>query len=567
EKDAEKKFPQLDIIQVGNYTADMGIAEYEARLKNNDLTDMVMTWPLDVGEEYWEDCLMDLSALPLSSKYATAMLNDISRHGKLYYLPGPSQVRGIVYNKTLFQENGWVVPDNYEGFIQLCKDIEAAGIRSLQLGLGNKEVLDTAFVGYGYESSFSKPENMQNIENYNQGKGSFADNFMPALETFQNLLDEGVLQKGDLKITYDDREKMLFNRQCAMIEDSVLLTRKGMEVNGCTDEFALMPFFNPNAENSDWARLYPVCYIGLNKQLTKDENKEKLACVMDLVEYISTPEGQIALAGDTDAMFSALKGVHPVETKEAVQLRPALEEGRYAIFPTLKNAQEALRSGLAGMVEGQLTMADVVKMVDKQNSSPPIPMIPTVIGKATEDFTLIDTGNFITDAMREKTGCEIALFLDNGKDGKSNQKGVSGRLYQGEITTIDIEKRIMPDFKYGEKGEIRKITMSGEDLRNTLEYAIPVENKKVGWFYYFSGLNMEYDPTAKPGTRIHKIRDLDGKEIDPQRIYSIAVTDENVPNEYVKTSKKTGILVKDVVVEAIVDAGVIQPAKDNRFIF
>ncbi|MEG2597283.1 MAG: multiple sugar-binding protein, partial [Oscillospiraceae bacterium] len=49
EKEIEKKFPQVDIIQVGNYSANMGIAEYEARMKNDDLTDLVMTWPLEVG--------------------------------------------------------------------------------------------------------------------------------------------------------------------------------------------------------------------------------------------------------------------------------------------------------------------------------------------------------------------------------------------------------------------------------------------------------------------------------------------------------------------------------------
>ena len=44
--------------------------------------------------------LLDLSSMPFTSRYNTAMLNSIARDGKLYYLPGPAQVRGIVYNKT-----------------------------------------------------------------------------------------------------------------------------------------------------------------------------------------------------------------------------------------------------------------------------------------------------------------------------------------------------------------------------------------------------------------------------------------------------------------------------------
>ena len=66
--------------------------------------------------------------MPFTSRYNTAMLNSIARDGKLYYLPGPAQVRGIVYNKTLFEEKGWKVPNDFNSFIALCRTIEASGI-------------------------------------------------------------------------------------------------------------------------------------------------------------------------------------------------------------------------------------------------------------------------------------------------------------------------------------------------------------------------------------------------------------------------------------------------------
>lgn len=560
---AEEKFPQLDLIQVGNYTSDMGIDEYAARLEHGDLTDLVMTWPLDVGEAYWEDALMDLSALPFTSKYATSMLNNIARDGKLYYLPGPSQVRAILYNKTLFQEKGWEVPTDFEGFLALCKEIEADGIRSLQLGLGNAEVLDTAFVGYGYQQSFASPENNQLLVDYNNGKGSFADNFMPALETFQRLIDEGVLKKEDLNVYYQDRERMLFTRQCAMVEDSVLLTRMGSALTGSTDEIALMPFFNPGTD-ADWARLYPVCYIGVNKELSQAQNKEKLGLTMELLEYISTPEGQLALGGDTGAMFSSLNGTSPPDIPEIKDLLPALSEGRYAIFPTLKNAQDALRQGLAGMVAGTQTAADVVKLVDQQNLSPVQVAPPTVLGQASSDFTLTETGNFITDAMRAQSGCEIALFLDNGMDGRNSGKGVSGKLYGGDVTTTDI-KRILPDLKHNEKGVLWKVTMTGENLRNALEYSLEVDNDLGGWFYYFSGLKMTYAPAGEPGSRIKAITDGEGKELDPQRLYTVAIMDQCVQQEYLQSVEETDLLISDLLAQRIQTDGTITPSGDGRF--
>lgn len=73
------------------------------------------------------------------------MLNSIARDGKLYCLPGSAQVRGIVYNTTLFEEKGWKVPYDFNRFIALCRTIEARGIRSIHLSFGNSELLDTAF--------------------------------------------------------------------------------------------------------------------------------------------------------------------------------------------------------------------------------------------------------------------------------------------------------------------------------------------------------------------------------------------------------------------------------------
>lgn len=563
EKAAEEIFPDIDIIQVGNYTMDMGTAEYEARLAHDDLTDIVMTWPLDIGEEYWEERLVDLSSLPLSGKYTTNMLDNISRDGKLYYIPGPSQVRGIVYNKTLFKEHGWEVPEDFEGFLTLCQTIEKSGIRSLQLGLGNPEVLDTAFTGFGYASSYSKPGDAQWIADYNNGIGSFGDHFGSALDTFQTLIDSGVLKAEDLDITYSDREQMLFTRKCVMVEDSVLLARMGGDSTGTTDEFGLMPFFNPGSDNG-WARLYPVCFIGINSKLTDTANKEKYDHVLRLLEYISTPDGQTALAGDTGAMFSCLSGTQPPDVPEIDDLLPALTHKRYAVFPTLKNAQNALRKGLAGMVNGKLTASDVITMVDTENLSPPKDIPPTVIGHAAKDFTLIETGNYITDSMRDVSGCDIALFLDNGKDGKYNGKGVSARLYQGELTDKDL-KRILPDLKYSEKGELCKVTMTGENLIKALEYSIPVENNRSGWFYYFSGLRMEYDPVAPAGQRIRKITDAKGNMIDLEHIYSVAIMDEIVPKELMKSCDKTGIQIYDILKQAIQKEKTITPSGDGRF--
>lgn len=564
EKAVEKQFPDIDLIQVGNYTRNMGTEEYAARLEHDDIPDIVMTWPLDVGREYWSERLLDLSGMEISSRYNTSMLNDISTDGKLYYLPGPAQVRGIVYNKTLFQENGWEVPKDYDEFLKLCQTIEASGIRSIQLGFQNQEVLDTAFVGYNFGNYFSRPQDLEWMDNYNQGIGSFGQQFDGALDVFQQMADAGVWKASDLDIDYSEREKMLFNRQCAMVEDSSLMAKMGFSQTGTTDEFALMPFFNPGS-NNDWARLYMVCYIGLNKHLEEPENKEKYDQVMELMSYLSTVEGQKMLSADTGAMYSSLIDTTPPDVPEIEALIPALNQGRYAVFPTLENAQGALREGLAGLLAGTLTKEDVTRLVDEENLSPPVTESAKLLGQASESFSLTDTGNFVADAMCAWGECELALILDNGKDGNYNGKGISGRIYEGDVTTSDID-RIMPDLKANDSGALWKASISGKDLLQVLEYSVSVENNQTGWFYYVSGLKLEFDPTADPGRRVKKITLTDGTAIDPARNYTIVVTEGSVPEEYLKDCIKTDILSYDIVSQAVESAGTISPAEDGRFI-
>lgn len=563
ERAAEKRFAQLDLIQVGNFTRDRGIVEYGRRLEHDDLTDIVMTWPLDVGEQHWENRLLDLSSMPFTSRYNTAMLNSIARDGKLYYLPGPAQVRGIVYNKTLFKEKGWSVPHDFDSFVELCRTIEASGMRSIQLGFKNAEVLDTAFVGFSYGNCFSTPADAQWRTDYNKGRGSFKDQFTPALDTFQAMMDAGIWKKDDLDIDYARRETMLFSRQCAMAEDSVLMARMGHALTGTTDEFALMPFFTPGSP-SDWARLYMVCYIGLNKHLAEPQNKLTYNLVLQLMDYISTPEGQAALAGDTGAMYSSVKGVPAPNIPEIADLAPTLSHGRYAVFPELQNAQQALRQGLAGMLEGTFTQDDVSRMVDRQNQNPPPPQASEPIGMATEDFTIMETGNFLTDAMRAKAGTDIAVFLDNGKDGKYNGKGISARFYKGPQTQDDV-LRVLPDMKRGEAGTLQIAKMTGANLIRTLEHALSVDNGVRGWFYYFSGLKMSYAPAAAPGTRIGKITDADGKPIDEQRIYTVAVMEQTIPRDAALSVTDTDTTIQALLTEAIRSRKAISPAKDGRF--
>lgn len=52
----------------------------------------------------------------------------------VYALPYAANAAGILYNKDMFEEYGWEVPDTWDDFIALCEEIQSEGILPLYLG-------------------------------------------------------------------------------------------------------------------------------------------------------------------------------------------------------------------------------------------------------------------------------------------------------------------------------------------------------------------------------------------------------------------------------------------------
>lgn len=559
EKAAEEKFPQVDIVQVGNFTSNYS-DEYAQRMKNGDLTDIVLTWPLDNDARACEDYLIDLAGMEFTSRYSTSMLNSIAQDGKLYYLPGPTQLRGIIYNKTMFEKNGWEVPDDFEGFVALCKQIEASGMRSLQLSFWNKEVLRYAFMGFGYAGSFSSALSLQTLQTYNAGVGSFGDFAQPAFESFERLIKEGILKPSDLEVRYPIRGQMLYNRECAMVSDGIALIHEAKKA-GSHDEFAIMPFFS-HGDDGQWGHMIPVQYIGMNKNLTRPANKKKYQLVLELMDFISTPEGQLSLATGNTSCVSSLSQSAPPDAPELSPMRDAITKGHFAMFPSFTNVETAMYEALAAMLRGEIDSAEAIRRIDAENQNPTLVERPPPIAQAKETFSLAETGGLVTDILREYAGTDFALFLDNSKDGQYNARGISAKLYQGDVYESDITLRVLPVLQHGEEGFLHKVTLTGQNLLQVLEHSI----EDGGGFYYVSGLKMTYDPYQEPGKRIQSIIDAAGGEIKPEQLYTVAVLEGSIDESLIEQCENTNVLVKDIVVNAVKQKGSLTPAKDGRLV-
>lgn len=52
----------------------------------------------------------------------------------IYALPFAGNAAGVLYNKDMFEEHGWKIPETWSEFTALCDEIEAAGIQPLYFG-------------------------------------------------------------------------------------------------------------------------------------------------------------------------------------------------------------------------------------------------------------------------------------------------------------------------------------------------------------------------------------------------------------------------------------------------
>ena len=89
---------------------------------------------------------------------------------------------------------------------------------------------------------------------------------------------------------------------------------------------------------------------------------------------------------------------------------------------------------------------------------------------------------------------------------------------KGEITARTIAK-IVPS-----GGKTVVVSLPGRLLPDMLENAVAAYPVLEGRFGAISGLRFSFDPTKPAGSRVHSVKDLQGKPLDYTRKYNVATT-------------------------------------------
>jgi 5'-nucleotidase/UDP-sugar diphosphatase len=128
-------------------------------------------------------------------------------------------------------------------------------------------------------------------------------------------------------------------------------------------------------------------------------------------------------------------------------------------------------------------------------------------------------GDLITDALRAKTGTDIAITA-NGL--------ISEGIFKGPIVGIDLFRPVSYGYDQatGLGLKIATFRITGAELIKSLEIGLAYLGINEDFFLQVSGISFAYDPRAAAGARVllQSVR-VHGQPLDPYRTYSVTVNE------------------------------------------
>jgi 5'-nucleotidase / UDP-sugar diphosphatase len=169
-------------------------------------------------------------------------------------------------------------------------------------------------------------------------------------------------------------------------------------------------------------------------------------------------------------------------------------------------------------------------------------------------------GDFIADAMRAKTGADVALI---------NGGGIRGDAVLEPGTQLT-RKMVVSALPFNNK--LVTLELRGADLRTALEGGLWMLGKDAGRFPQISGARVVARRDAVPGARLVSV-EVGGAPLDDARLYKVATNDylaggkdgyDAFTRGRLLVSDDEAPLLSTVVIEAIEKAGTIAPVIDGR---
>ncbi len=476
-----EKYPEIN-IEVVPYRGRNMSAYMKQQLETGSMPDIYSTtqaWDTELQKEH----LVDLSGYAVSERYSPARLNEYIEDGSLYLLPFDYSINGILYNKTLLESNNIAVPTSFK---QLREEtipaLQANGIKVANC------LLDLPGTGFQYFFNVNSTGFM-NTKNGMKWRSNFSDadsdtfasdneNLKACADYLQQWIDCGMINwEEGVSGEYSNTLNGFMEGNTAFLVGAV--HRFTQNEDGTGDRYGLMPYLSEdgsqNAYITQTARLY-----GLNKELEKPGNEQKLEDAMHVLEVLSTNEGYIVINGAESTNMCSIVDFKLVDDSPYEEAMQQVSKGHAMnlVYTGWDNYLASFGNKVISWIRGETTGAEALKSLDNDKLEVRANGGAKVYATVTEELDTVQAAQLSGQMFLDATGADAALISYNVYSPDvpalmENSYGANGRILKGGMTDEYItvflptgwsDKLMTADFS---GSTIKQMAAEGCDTRGT----------------------------------------------------------------------------------------------------
>ncbi|MEC1525835.1 extracellular solute-binding protein [Neobacillus niacini] len=309
--------------------------------------------------------LLDLTDEEFTSKYVESGLKPYMVDGKVYASPLQSWFEGIFYNKAIFKENNVEVPKTWDEFIEISKQLTKNGVKPQIMGAQSWEPMMKQSIGLVNNEFYSDEANRNFDEKFNAGEAKLAEEWLPYVEEWARVIDEGIITEDMLGLSYDQALDQFATGKAAMWESGPWAVETILEKNPDI-ELGMFPIPG-KTEGDGWLIGGPGSALAIN---AKSQHIEEALKVLELT---ATEEAQKVLVAD-NAGSSFLEGVEVDLGEIYTDSEAAFKAGNVyapwtAVWTSGNPIVEAYGKSLQEVLAGVKTIENALKEADSVNDN------------------------------------------------------------------------------------------------------------------------------------------------------------------------------------------------------
>ena len=389
-----EQFPDQDIeFIIGNNDTDL----YSYFKEHDELPDIITVRRFSgTDAQDLQPYLMDFASYDVVSKYYSyAVQYYKNAEDEIQWLPICGIPQTIIANKTLFDQYGVKIPENYEEYVQACQQFYDNGIKPYSMDLGedwsNNEIIQAAAIG-----EFTSLDGIEwrNGAETASDEVKFDDVLWKRIfsETSQFLKDSH-FGKEDINIDINTGTQMFVEGKSAMFHGHPTVMQQLQKQMDA--ELIRIPYFSQTSDES-YVYMTPSLNIAFNKDLEK--NPEKLDIALDVLDCMISEEGQKRIA-DGSGVISLNTDV-PTIMEEMSGMEKEIQDNSVYIRYSAQKSFAASLKVVHGLLSGEM---DEEKAYDT--------LCSVMNSKATGEKTTVNFEHEYSISLNDKNGRDAASSI------------------------------------------------------------------------------------------------------------------------------------------------------------